>query len=1711
MPRNLIILLFCVLCYTAIQAANPQLVQNFNLHKSFSFEENKGQLADEKGELLPDILYYGKDKGVNVYCFKNKIAFVFTKATAATHPPEGGAITDSPFGGLGGKSTAHSPFRGLGGDSTTITAIRMDMVFLNARTDTRVIAEQQEESYNNYYLAQCPNGVTTHSYKKLTYKNIYPNVDLILSAKGVGMEYSFVVYPGGDVRDIKIQWNGADSIRQMDGGIRYANGLGYLREGGLNASLSSGKKLNSNYKIEETNVSFIIGKYDKAAVLTIDPGLDWSTYFGDSAEDQSYCLARDGAGYLYFAGSTYSTAGIASTGAYQITNASSSNNQPDAYVAKFSSAGERIWSTYFGGSDLDIASAVSVDTSDNVIITGVTASTSGIASPGAYQTKNKGGSTAGPGDAFIAKFSNAGKRVWSTYYGGTDEDWGRGIATDKKNSILITGLTRSTSFIATSRAYSTSYNGLIDAFLAKFDSSGSLVWGTYFGGTSQDVANAIATDTADNIYITGYAYSSGMSSTGAYQTSLSGLSDAFLTKFSTSGVLKWSTYLGGSNYDVAEAMATDKSGNIYITGYTTSTSGIASSGGFQTKFTGSSYNGLIEKFTSSGKRAWGTYYGDASTIGYALDCDTAGNLFITGYTSSKTGIATAGAYQTSISALGECAFAAEFSSAGGRAWGTYFHGDVGEEGRGIVVDDSDNVFITGTTGSTNLATPHAFKTSNGNTDAFLARFTPVINDAGISKIISPQKPFCTDSASVIIRLKNFGNIELDSVKIYWAIGTKWQPFYNWKGKLAPDSVTNVTIGEYYFPAGYDSVKSWTYFPNSQEDAFPKNDTAFIIDTIYGLPSAYTGGNKTICKGDTIRLGTVFITGHSYTWTSRPTGIISATSDPLVKPDTTSTYYLSETITATGCTKTDSSVITVYPKPSAQLIPDKSICAGDSILLRTATATPGNTYSWTSKPTGFTSTVNNPVVSPLTTTKYYLTETIKATGCSKTDSVTVNVISFSASAGKSHSTCYGSGTTIGAAPIAGHKYQWTSKPAGFTSTQSNPAVSPKANTVYYLTETDSLYGCSHSDSVLITINSLPAPDAGRDTTVCGGSSVLLGANLSGKYNYSWKSMPGGYISSNRTVAVDPTDSTYYIVTATDSNGCSNTDTVQIKANPAPNAFVGDNKGVCPGDSIQLGANAVAGHTYSWVSNPKGFTSNISNPIVRPFVITTYYLTETSAHGCSKSDSVTITVNPLPLAQTSGNKTICQGDKIAIGASAVSGNSHQWTSYPIGFASNNSNPEVSPEITTTYYLTETNASGCSKSDSLTITVNPVPQKPSAGKDQKVCSGDTVTLSFSPAAGMKYTWTSISGFTSTDSAIQVHPSVTTDYILTASNKGTGCSNADTVRVTVIPLPQPKIVGQKSFCGTDTATYTTPGHDSSAYIWTISNGKILSGQSSPKVKVKWYDTGSVSLSVAETNTNGCQKTDSIHIEVHPKPNAGFIPYVSCAGNPVRFADSLKKGFSYTWDFGDGTVLKDQLPIHAYAKAGKYRMKETVQNAAGCQDTLSYLITMYPVPDDVKLLVQHDTGRTYQFGVSDTTYMSYTWSFGDGDSSMEKSPVHTFTKSLPDKVKLIVDNSFHCIAEIDTTLEVSYLTDKDSINIFPNPFSNQIHIYERLKENTNLKLYIYDMLGQKILENASWSREPGEYTESFDEYGLAQAMYIIKLVINDKEIIYKKMLKLGR
>ena len=299
----------------------------------------------------------------------------------------------------------------------------------------------------------------------------------------------------------------------------------------------------------------------------------------------------------------------------------------------------------YGGSLVDNGKGCATDLLGNVYLSGKTDSNSGISTPNGHQPAF-GGNT----DGFLVKFNAAGVRQWATYYGDLYLDYGFGCCTDASNNVYLTGVCDWTvsAVIATTGSHQYTNGGTMapeDAYLVKFDAAGNRIWGTYYGGTYNEVGSDVICDASRNVYLTGRTESingTSIATAGSHQPwNNGGLHDAFLVKFDSTGVRQWGTYYGGSDDEVALGCSIHASGNIYITGYTSSSANntvVASVNGPQNGYGGGAMDGFIAQFTPSGIRKWGSFYGpNMDDYLYGCASDKFYNVYAVGVTNSSFG------------------------------------------------------------------------------------------------------------------------------------------------------------------------------------------------------------------------------------------------------------------------------------------------------------------------------------------------------------------------------------------------------------------------------------------------------------------------------------------------------------------------------------------------------------------------------------------------------------------------------------------------------------------------------------------------------------------------------------------------------------------------------------------------------------------------------------------------------------------------------------------------------------------------------------------------------------------------------------------------------------------------------------------------------------------------------------------------------------------
>ncbi|HEU6447155.1 MAG TPA: SBBP repeat-containing protein [Verrucomicrobiae bacterium] len=613
------------------------------------------------------------------------------------------------------------------------------------------------------------------TFAKVRVAGVYRGVDLVYYGNGRQLEYDFTVAPGANPDAIRFQFTGVDKLSVNAGGdlvlsagkgeiIEHAPKI-YQMTGNTRREISGGYKL-----LDKDTVAFSIGQYDRGLPLVIDPVLAYSTYFGGIGSDTGWSVAVDADGNVYIAGETksslrifsYKSGSLATPGAFQ-TKFKGGKLTGDAFVAKFDSTlTNLIYCTYLGGKGDDGAFGIAV-ANGNAYVTGFTQSRDFPVANALYPGltgKIDRRIWALPTDAFVTVLDAGGSNLlFSTYLGGSSTDSGVGIALDSSANIYVTGLTESKNFPTVNPLPGQdALSGSSAAFVTEiFNDFSGIAFSTYLGGNRDDEGEGIAVGADNSIFVTGFTTSSNFPTNNPIQSELNrGVlsatlkgwdSDAFLAKLSPGGAgLDFSTYFGGTNNDKAFGIALDSVENVYIVGQTSSrdfwnTNALTVADGTNViyglhtpKFGGLSADAFLAKFEPTGALDYSVKFGGSSDdLAYAVAADAAGDVVLTGTTSSTNFPVLVPAGTTGFpnpskrSAYGaHDIFVASVSSDNSNlVYSLYAGGRKNDYAYGIAVDASTNVYVTGETLAPNFPLTNAVqKKLNGGYDAFLMKIEP---------------------------------------------------------------------------------------------------------------------------------------------------------------------------------------------------------------------------------------------------------------------------------------------------------------------------------------------------------------------------------------------------------------------------------------------------------------------------------------------------------------------------------------------------------------------------------------------------------------------------------------------------------------------------------------------------------------------------------------------------------------------------------------------------------------------------------------------------------------------------------------------------------------------------------------------------------------------------------------------------------------------------
>ena len=731
------------------------------------------------------------------------------------------------------------------------------------------------------------------------------------------------------------------------------------------------------------------------------------------------------------------------------------------------------------------------------------------------------------------------------------------------------------------------------------------------------------------------------------------------------------------------------------------------------------------------------------------------------------------------------------------------------------------------------------------------------------------------------------------------------------------------------------------------------NTDAVIVSVNAIPTADAGADRTICNGSSATIGgsPTGPAGATYAW-SPATGLSSTTaSNPIASPTITTQYTVTVT-SGVGCSSTDIVRVIVNQNPTVNAGPDQTICTGFSTTIGgSPTVTGASTVSWSPAAGLSSTTALNPTANPSTTTTYTVTAT-DGNGCTSTDQVVVNVnLSPSVNAGADVSICNGGTTTIGGSPTgpAGSAFSWTPALGLSSSSIANPIASPSVTTTYTVLVTDA-NGCTNTDDIVVSVGALPTVDAGRDTTVCLGSPVSIGGTPTGPSGSSflWSPVTGLSSSTDANPIATPNTTTIYTVVVTDGNGCSASDNVTVTINPLPIVDAGANISVCVNDTVQIGGSPTgpAGATYSWTPTASIVDPTVANPRVFPLANTVYTVVVTDANGCVDQDDILVTVNPLPLIDAGDSAFVCPSFSEQL--QATGGVSYVWDADPTLSNLNISNPIATPLVTTTYFVTGTDANGCVNRDSVFVLVAPdVPTE--AGADRLLCLNDSTRLGGNPTSPLNtiYSWTPTTGLSDPTAANPMaSPSVTTKYFLATSNDT--CTGLDSVTITVNPIITANF-SASTICQNDSTTFTDLSSVVSGTItdwaWDFNDGSPISILQNPKHL--FLSAGTFNVKLVVTSDFGCLDSITIPVIVNPNPASDAGP-----DQVICFADTVLIGGSPTGDPLNTFAWSPTLGLSdpAVANPGAFPQTTTkyfitVTDANGCTGLDSMTVTVNPLP----------------------------------------------------------------------------------------------------------------------------------------------------------------------
>jgi gliding motility-associated-like protein len=672
--------------------------------------------------------------------------------------------------------------------------------------------------------------------------------------------------------------------------------------------------------------------------------------------------------------------------------------------------------------------------------------------------------------------------------------------------------------------------------------------------------------------------------------------------------------------------------------------------------------------------------------------------------------------------------------------------------------------------------------------------------------------------------------------------------------------------------------------------------------------------------------------------------------------------------------------------------------------------------------------------------------------------------------------------------SGGTYSWSPSSSLDASTGSVVNASPNITTTYTVTY-DIGNNCTATASTTITVN--PLSLSVNSTTICSGDNTTLTATpsvIGGSYLWS----PGG--QTTQSVTVNPTTNAIYTCVYT-LNGVSSSPTVgTVTVIPTPSVTV-NSPTICTGSNATLTAvgNPVGG-SYLW--SPGGQTTAAIT--VNPSSSSAYTVTYT-LNGCVGTGTSNVTVNTTPTVSVSGT-TICAGQSATLTATpSAAGGTYLWNN------SQQTNSITVNPITTTSYTVLYTLNGCNATGTGIVTVNPIPTVTIS--NATICSGEsaTVTATGSPTGGT-YTWT---GSANTTSTLTVSPVSTTTYSATYTLNGCTSNPANgTVTVNAVPTV---VVTNPTICEGQSATITaTPSVIGGTYLWTPTGQTTSSIQVSPNATTTYG---------VQYVLNGCTSaiaTSTVTVNTIPVISFNADQQTGCAPLSVNLTNISPSSGSATsvWSLGNGTQLNGNTVNYLFTAGGCYDVTLT-STVGGCVGTTT-IQDFICVENPPVAAFQTNTGiftsptQTVTFINNSVGAATYSWNFGDGNTSTDTNPIHLYSNtSNGSYIVLTATSALGCTDTYELAIE--YL--EEELFYIPNSFTPDGDNYNQTFQPVftsgfdpyNFEMYIYNRWGELIFEShdasVGWDGSYGNKAR-----GVQDGVYSYKIIYKNPRIDERKV-----